>query len=268
MAKLKPDAITQKQLEDFVSNDSDFAFEMKVLTELRDLEFECEHSGTYRDPVTDKIRQFDIRASKKQNMCNLALAVECKNLRLNKPLLLSAVPRTAAESLHDLVVFHAGHGVSAASVETLKRKDSAYPQGEMVGKKTDQVGLTDSGALVSDDNTTFEKLNQAVNSCMDLVTRFVFNSAPPHVRAIVPVLVVPTGLLWQVDYADDGKILAQPHKIDRTTLFYNHSWTVERGPHGPLSYRLSHIEFVTLGALPDAVGTWLGPSGFFSTYQR
>jgi hypothetical protein len=268
MAKLKQDSITAKQLEDFVANDSDFAFEMKVLAQLRGLEFDCEHSGTYRDPVTDKIRQFDIRASKKQNMCNLALAVECKNLRLNNPLLLSAVPRTAVESLHDILVFRVGHVVNAANVETRRGKDSAYQQGEMVGKKTDQVGFTDSGTLVSDDSTTFEKLNQAVNSCMDLVTRFVFNSAAPHIRVIIPVLVVPTGLLWQVDYADDGKILAQPRKIDRTTLFYNHSWTVDRGPHGPLSYRLSHVEFVTLDALPDAVGTWLGPSGFFSTYPR
>jgi hypothetical protein len=268
MAKLKPDPITAKQLEDFVANDSDFAFEMKVLTELRNLEFDCEHSGTYRDPVSEKTRQFDIRASKKQNMCTLALAVECKNLRLNNPLLLSAVPRIAAESFHDLLVFRVGYTISSSSVHTLKGNDSAYTQGDMVGKKTDQVGLNDLGALVSDDNSTFEKLNQAVNSCKDLVERFTFNSAPPHTRAIAPVLVVPSGLLWQVDYADNGKILKPPHNVDKTTLFLNHTWSVDRGPHGPLHYRLSHIELVTLGALPNAVRTWMGLTGFFSTYQR
>jgi hypothetical protein len=56
MAKLKPDPITAKHLEDFVANDSDFAFEMKVLAQLRNLEFDCKHSGTYQDPVSDKIR--------------------------------------------------------------------------------------------------------------------------------------------------------------------------------------------------------------------
>ena len=267
MAKLKSDPITARDLEDFVATDSDFAFEMNVLAQLRSLEFDCEHSGTYRDPVSDKIRQFDIRATKEQNMCILGLAVECKNLHFNHPLLLSAVPRTAAESFHDLLVFHKGV-VPAAVIQTMEGDPSAYRQGESVGKKTDQVGISDQGASVADDNLTFDKLNQAVNSCKDLVQNFVFNSRPPQVRAIVPVLVVPTGLLWQVEYAADGKILTPPRNVDRTTLFLNTSWTVDRPPYNPISYRLSHIELVTLGALPDAVKSWMGSSGLFSTYQR
>jgi hypothetical protein len=39
------------------------------------------------------------------------------------------------------------------------RDASAYRPGEMVAKKTDQVGRNTSGALVSDDEATFEKLN-------------------------------------------------------------------------------------------------------------
>jgi len=238
-----------------------------VLAQLRNLEFDCEHSGTYRDPVSDKIRQFDIRATKKQNICAIGLAVECKNLRSNNPLLLSAVPRTAAESFHDLLVFHKGI-VPPAVVQILAGDQSSYKQRESVGKKTDQVGLSDSGAFVSDDSLTFDKLNQAVNSCRDLVQDFVFNSQLPEVRAIVPVLVIPSGRLWQVDYAEDGKILTPPRNVDKATLFLNNKWTVNRHPYNPFSYRLSHIELVTLGALPDAVKTWMGPSGFFSIYQR
>src|SRR5260370_37168803 len=99
MAKqIKSDPITERDLEAFVASDSDFAFEMKVLAQLRSLEFDCEHSGTYQDPVSDKIRQFDIRAKKKKGDYLLALAVECKNVRPSSPLLLSAVPRTATES--------------------------------------------------------------------------------------------------------------------------------------------------------------------------
>jgi hypothetical protein len=64
MAKLKRDPINARDLEDFVANNSDFDFEMKVLAKLRSLDFECEHSGTYQDPVTHKARQFDIRARK------------------------------------------------------------------------------------------------------------------------------------------------------------------------------------------------------------
>jgi hypothetical protein len=107
-----------------------------------------------------------------------------------------------------------------------------------------------------------------VNSCQGLVQNFVFNPDVPLIRAIAPVLVIPTGLLWQVDYTNDGKILTPPRNVDRTTLFLNGSWTIDRRPHIPFTYRMSHIELVTLGALPDAVKTWMGPTGFFSKYQR
>ena len=63
MAKLKDDPITAKDLADFATTSSDFGFEMQVLARLRAEGFSCSHSGTYRDPVTDKIRQFDVRAS-------------------------------------------------------------------------------------------------------------------------------------------------------------------------------------------------------------
>jgi hypothetical protein len=265
MAKLRADPITARDLEDFVASDSDFAFEMKVLAQFRNLEFDCAHSGTYRDPVSEKIRQFDIRAEKKKGKYLLALAVECKNLRPSYPLLLSAVPRTATESFHDVIQFQVGSVVSAASVVNV-RPSSLYRQGEMLGKKTDQVGVDTPGAFVSDDSATFDKLNQAVNSSKDLVQDLVFGNAPPHIRAILPVLVVPTGLLWQVDYADDGKILKPPRDVDAATLLLNHSWTVDRGYYGPISYRLSRMELVTLGALPNAVKTWMGSTGLFSTF--
>lgn len=265
MAKLKADAITARDLEDFVASDSDFAFEMKVLAQLRNLEFECKHAGTYRDPVSEKIRQFDIRAEKKKAEYLLALAVECKNLRPNYPLLLSAIPRTPGESFHDLIQFRVGSVLSSASVVNVQ-PSSLYRQKEMSGKKTDQVGIDTSGAFVSDDSATFDKLNQAVNSSKDLVQDLAFKSAPPYIRAILPVLVVPTGLLWQVDYAEDGKILTPPRDVDAATLFLNHSWKVDGGHYGPLSYRLSHLEVVTLGALPNAVKTWMGSTGLFSTF--
>jgi hypothetical protein len=91
-AKLKNDEITAKDLAAFVATDSDFGFEMQVLAQLREVGFSCSHSGTYRDPVTDKTRQYDIRASMTRGDSTLALAVECKNLRRNNPLLLSSVP--------------------------------------------------------------------------------------------------------------------------------------------------------------------------------
>jgi hypothetical protein len=249
-------------LEEFVNSDSDFAFEMRVLAQLRGLGFECAHSGTYRDPVRDKIRQFDIRAVKHQGNFTLALAVECKNLRPNYPLLLSAVPRTEPESFHDLSV-RLNRGTTG-SIRSVMGDKSAYRPGEMVAKKTDQVGRDTSGALASNDQATFDKVSQAVNSCRDLVQEYLSKSSPPLVRAIVPLLVLPPGLLWQVDYSADGNLVTGPRQVGHAGLFLNSAWTVDLVGWKP-SYRLSHIDLVTLDAQPETVTTYFGAGGFFAT---
>lgn len=263
-AKLKDNAITAMDLEEFVGSNSDFAFEMQVLAQLRALGFKCAHSGTYRDPVTDKIRQYDIRAVKDEGNSTLALAVECKNLRPNNPLLLSAVPRTPPESFHDLIVRSPEKLFMAQSVRAVVGNGSAYRPGEMVGKKTDQVGRDTSGALISNDEMTFEKLNQAVNSCRDLVREYMWKSSPPLVRAIVPVLILPPGLLWQVDYGADGNLERNPRMVARATLFLNHTWSVDMGVVN-LRYRLSHIDLVTLDALAGIIDAYFGPRGFWGS---
>jgi hypothetical protein len=266
MAKLKDDPITAKDLEEFVGSNSDFTFEMQVLAQLRAVGFKCAHSGTYRDPVTDRIRQFDIRAIKDEGNCTVALALECKNLRPNNPLLLSAVPRTPPESFHDLLVWDPNLVFMNPSVRSLAGNESAYKPGEMVGKRTDQVGRDTSGALLSSDEATFEKLNQAVNSCQDLVRKYALKRSPPLVRAIVPVLVVPPGFLWQVDYSADRSLVTKPRPVRRAGLFLNHAWSVDVGVASvKISYRLSHIDLVTVDALPGIVATYFGPEGFFRT---
>jgi hypothetical protein len=266
MRKPKDDPITAQDLADFLESNSDFAFEMRVVAQLRALGFECSHSGTYRDPVTDKIRQFDIRAIKDQGNSTLALAVECKNLRHNSPLLLSAVPRTTPESFHDLLVWNPQSYYVHESVRAVTGRESAYRPGEMVGKKTDQVRRDGSGTLVSSDEATFEKLNQAVNSCQDLVREYALKHSPPLVRAIVPLLVVPTGLLWQVDYDADGKLKIPPRAVTRAGLFLNCAWPVEVASGARILYRLSHIDLATIDAVPGIVDSYFGPGGFFPLY--
>ena len=170
MAKIQPDSITAHDLETFVNEQSDFTFEMQVLAQAWQLGFRCSHAGTYRDPVTDKVRQFDIRAIREENPKRLVLTIECKNIRENYPLLISAVPRTASEAFHDLI--HTPQDAVRASVITQIAEHSFYRPGEMVGKRTDQVGRLTNGTLSSDDQTTFDKIGQAVNSCQDLVTEY------------------------------------------------------------------------------------------------
>ena len=264
MAKLKSDPIDGGDLEDFLHTQSDFDFEMRVLSVLQELEFECSHSGAYVDPVTGKIRQYDIRAMRTFPSHSLALAVECKNIRPNAPLLLSTVPRSKSESYNDLVVsdFVRPHQVRRVARTTER---SPYREAQPVAKRTDQVGrLESSGELQSNDETTFEKLNQAVNSCRDLILQRPSVTSQRHSRAVVPVVVVPDGALWQVDYYATGALKEAPRKVADCPLWLDHAWSVADTSHPfPLVFHLSHLEFVTLGALLAAATEWLSVKGFF-----
>jgi hypothetical protein len=264
MAKLKKHPISAQDLTAFVNADSDFGFEMRVLRHLRADGFTCSHSGTYRDPITEKIRQYDIRAQKDRGDLTLALSLECKNLRPANPLLLSCVPRTRDESFHDVVRFHQEHSMRYPEIIHNPGDSAVYKVGEMVGRKTDQVGREEhSGDLVSNDGAAFEKLQQAVNSCKDLVRQFVGKPSPPLQRVIVPVLVVPTGRLWQVDYDEDGSVTTSPRQVKKASLFYDHAWLASGGYLvGDVSYRLSHVEIVTLDSLAETTKVWLGAEGF------
>lgn len=106
MAKLSSKTIREADFEEYLKTSSDFAFELTVLKSLVDQGFECEHGGSYRDPITKKIRQFDIRASTSRDQLRVSLAVECKNLHDNYPLLVSCVPRRESESFHEVIVAH------------------------------------------------------------------------------------------------------------------------------------------------------------------
>ena len=105
MAKLRSDAIVENDLLEFLNNYSDFSFEVEVLRLLVSCGFECEHGGSYKDPVTNKTREFDIRATIIYGtQFFLRLAVECKNLRENFPLLVSCIPRKPEEAFHEICV--------------------------------------------------------------------------------------------------------------------------------------------------------------------
>ena len=94
--KQKTDTVDAEDLLTYQKSQSDFEFEMVVLKSLRSAGFRCDHAGTYRDPVTSKLRQYDIRASMTwDEKRTLWLAVECKLLSRAYPLVISRVPRSA-----------------------------------------------------------------------------------------------------------------------------------------------------------------------------
>lgn len=83
MAKLRDDEISLSDIEEYLKDSSDFGFEIRILKLLSGLGFTAQHGGIYQDPITNKNREFDIRAEKEFAGKKISIAVECKNLRRN-----------------------------------------------------------------------------------------------------------------------------------------------------------------------------------------
>ncbi len=257
--------IGETDLQEFLDSKADFAFEMRVLGRFEALSSTCEHGGTYTDPITSKIRQFDIRARYTRGPARLWIAAECKNVGADSPVLVHSVPRKLGEAFHSLIVHRTSHAPDAVTVGAL---ESMYRPEELVGKRIDQV-RKQAGRLIGGDQDIFERITQSVNSAFELVREAARSPGFPEVYAVVPVLVLPDGCLWQVDYSNSGEQSGPPHPVNTCPYFLAHEWQVATRVNTPLTYRLSHIEIITFGALKATIsqfgdGTDTGP-GLFHT---
>lgn len=262
MTKLRDEPVSADDLQVFIASKADFAFEMLVLRRFEQLGFSCEHGGTYRDPVTEKTRQFDIRAWRQDaEAARLGIAAECKNIGANFPLLVHAVPRKSGEAFHELIVVDHRHSASHR-IEHLAGNSSRYKPDVPVGKRLDQVGRSPSGELVGSDQDVFEKVSQSINSTFDLTDSVARDTASPRLYAIVPLLVVPDERLWQVDYSSDGQQQGPPRQVESATVFLDKVWSFRYLGGGFFKYRLSHYEITTLGGLKETLTLLWQPTDY------
>lgn len=251
----KSDEISKADIEEYLDTYSDFSFEVSVLKQLTDLGFICQHSGTYEDPVSSRTREFDIRAILRPSSRRAAirLAVECKNVRPNFPLVVHRLPRTAPEaridvvsSRHDSVI--AGYTPSIGRPVRLDRDQSLYPVGDYVGKSSDQVGRNNKSGVSGSDRDVFDKLSQALNSARDLLSAAhssCLTVFPDDFSIVLPVLVVPAGRLWAVDYDADGARVAGPQLVRRVSYFVDREYEFSaKHAQAVARYSLSHLEII------------------------
>ena len=258
-------ALEEADLLNFLDTQSDFAFELKTLKILKENGFNCEHGGTYHDPVTRKPRQFDIRATKiRRDLC-IRLAVECKNLSDTSPLLILCIPRSPAEAFHDVVsplkakAFHKDASPFPNPLETysLARTqktesiefsggNSIYKPHEPVGKSTEKIAKKDDGTFNSNDSDVYEKWAQAVSSAQDLIDRAVQDAG--LYTAIFPVLAVPDRTLWVAEFDADGSRIGNPRQVERCPYFIGKSYRAR-----DTFYKISHLEFVTIGGIETII---------------
>jgi hypothetical protein len=130
--------IDRADIVEYMGRASDFAFEMQALQLLVGAGFECRHAATYKDPVTQKPRQYDIRGKWASGESQVLLAAECKNLRETAPILVHTTPRSPAESYHELIVRKRDVIVTTAT-QRLSGADSLYRPSHRVGKQLDQI---------------------------------------------------------------------------------------------------------------------------------
>jgi hypothetical protein len=271
MARLNTTQITHTDIAEYLATSSDFAFELSVLKQLSDLGFECEHGGTYSDPVTKKDRAFDIRATKRfGHYCFLRLAVECKNVRDNFPLLVHCVPRIDAESFHSvcLAVEPSRHPLERpqsldipayrARCENIafRRDSSIYRPHKPTGKACVQVGRSEKGDIVSTDSDLYDKWSQALASADDLIHQSAF-AAESHtkqyaVSLVFPLLVLPQDRLWTVQHDAEGNLTSGPTQTDRCSYYVNKTYYPE-GSNCQNPYAISHIDFLTTTGLTSFV---------------
>lgn len=277
MSKLLHDPITHTDIEEYLANYADFTFELRVLKELTGLNLQCQHGGTYDDPVTGKSREFDIRALSKRTcrhqsrrtLIRVHLSVECKNLRDNFPLILHCLKRKKNESYNELIYtsdpekrYESGSLTAAleSHVKSIRAvKLTLYPEGEYVAKSADQIGRRSDRTIIANDGGVFEKISQAINSSRDLISAandLDADEKTEFLTFVCPVLVIPDSTLWQVRYSDDGARTGPPEPVKHVTYFIGKEWSV--GPNlQRQSYSISHLEILTFSEINNFVTQYL-----------
>jgi hypothetical protein len=205
--------ITATHIEEYLGTRSDFELELFVYRTLREAGCHAVHGGTYLDLLTGKARQYDVRAlyelyrgHDKLPKCRVAMAIECKSLSPEAPLLVSRVPREPQDSRHELLHSTFSGPQFLPHSATLNQNPSPlYQMNQGAGKRTAQI-IRSSNGFKDDDRDPYEKWSQALASAADLVKEAAVAAWDGQwaLSLILPVLVVADGTLRVADYSEDG----------------------------------------------------------------
>lgn len=252
-----------------VAASDDFGHEMRVRAMLKKHGAHVQHGWTYADPVEGKPRQFDFRATlmKADHAQAVRLAVEAKNLAVESPLIVSGTARVPEEAFHDRVKYQNRNGHDFVGVLRSKADQPFYPVGKFVGKSILRLKWDEKRGFVSSaplESEIYNRWTQALASADELCKSAAISTTrrPELETVIMPLVVVPDGTLWIIEYDAEGRQVGRPELSDATNLFLNHEVVVR--PHNNWM-NLSHVNFYTLTGLDvflgglvknDAWGDW------------
>jgi hypothetical protein len=264
-----PDRVlTAGDIAEYLETADDFAFEREVYHVAHGLRFEAEHAALYSDPVTGKQRQSDVRASYTLQDNRIALAIECKGLTADYPLLISCVPQAHSEAHHEILkvseespaAAYLGPSLVFPRVTTVlsERHPCIYPAGQGVGKSMRQVRRETRGdrrGQMTSGDDVFDKWTQAVASLAEMIESGagqLRRGARQNLQyiAFLPVLVVSDGTLWVADYSSRGELQREPFQVPELTYYLGRQYALE-GQSAVLT--ISHLHIITR----SEIRTWL-----------
>jgi len=255
-----PMTITKEQIKDVVLGENDFGHEMRVgrILDPANIKYPFEEylrawfkvpiqGGTYVDPVSKKPREFDFRSkilggslpSRESRIIHLAL--ECKNLSDDCPIVVCGRPRARGESYH----FHIGGEDGERKAHKVAGASSLYKESAFVGKSLLRLKRNSKSILIADnDAEIYDRWSQALASAHDLASEAVnMKSSPRSYAFIMPLVVVPDESLWQVAYHNTGTLEGDPVQVDQCEYYVAKEYSVG------IPFIISHIHFVTMKGL-------------------
>jgi hypothetical protein len=247
--------ITADDINAYLADEDNFSLELFVYHSLLQCGLRSAHGGAYIDPVTDKYRQFDIRVQVNISAMNAlaCLAIECKKLSPEFPLVVSRVPRSKEEASHSVIRSRGREGSDhfAEELSTADGESRLYRIDAPVGKFTFQlqkdVARNDPSRITykSTDSDSYDKWSQALASANDFIEAgriaHLTYKAASYCTSILPILVVPDGTLWVVDYDENGQRSAQPLPAEGCELFVGRSYKLAQN----MTYTITHLHIFT-----------------------
>lgn len=259
--------ITPTDIKDVVLREDDFGHEMRVGKCLTDVKYPQtylqnqfeqtivwppSHGGTYRDQATGKSRQFDFRCRVSKGYKrsqNILLAVECKNLNTEFPVVVCGRPRVDKEDYHVFIDLESPGKASLRKVEGI---NSIYRPDEFVGKSVLRLKRKDNRLCSDGDTEIYDRWTQALASSFDLANQAAQSSEPTGASTfIMPMVVVPDTALWIASYNDNGTLSSDPTPTDHCHYYVDFKLPIE------LPLVLTHIHFVTLTGLRELLSLFV-----------
>jgi hypothetical protein len=256
MSEEDDSGIDAEDISEYLASVDDFAFEREIYSLAKGLGLQSQHSALYTDPVSQKMREFDIRAWASLGVRKIALAIECKGLTVDYPLLVSCVPRDPQEAGHEYIYADrtVGAGGSHTRVQPMRAARLPYypyHAAQRVGKSMRQVRRDKKGQMVAGDEV-FDKWTQALASIGEMIEdgAALLSTAPTHTKmiAFVPVLVVSDGTLWIANYSSRGDLQGAPFPYTDVTYYLGRKYWLKREQ---VNFGISHLHIISRSAIRD-----------------